>query len=120
MWLSPSPVPPLTLDNVMVAVKGTKNWRRLRSYFGVNGIYRDQHASDEACLKAVVEEFLLGEAFYQPTWRAVIYCLDRTDDVALADKIRKFGEPVQGAWVCMQLRLSDCNHTMYAPGGRGL
>ena len=80
----------------MAAVKGVKNWRRLCRCFGVDSIYRDQYGSDEACLKAIVEEFLLGESVYQPTWRAVIYCLDRMDEVSLADKIRNFSEPVQG------------------------
>ena len=55
-----------------------------------------RHDSDEACFKAVVEKFLLGEGIYQPSWRRVIYSLDRENEIELADKIRSFGEPVQG------------------------
>ena len=59
-----------------------------------------QHDSDEACLKAVVEKFLLGEGFYQPSWRAVIFTLDKADESHLADQIRSYGEPVQGESAC--------------------
>ena len=52
-----------------------------------------------------MEQFLLGESEYQPTWRAVIYCLDRVDEVPLADKIRNCGEPVQGEYIIMSLVL---------------
>ena len=83
----------------MAAVKGVKDWYDLSVYFGVY-ISRDQYDSDEAYHKAVVEKFLLGEGRYQPTWRAVIWCLDRVDEIALADKIRNFGEPVQGECTC--------------------
>ena len=80
-------------------MEGVKFWEHLglRFGFGVNTVsIKHQHVSDEACLKAVVEKFLLGEGRYQPSWRRVIYSLDDTDEVQLADKIRSFGEPVQG------------------------
>ena len=79
-------------------MEGVKNWERLGLLgFGVDtGIIKWQHDSDEACLKAVVEKFLLGKGFYQPSWRRVIYSLDIANEVQLADKIRSFGEPVQG------------------------
>ena len=104
MWFEalfiPSPAPPLTLDNVLKAVKGVKNSNHLGEWgFGVldTDSIKRQHDSDEAqCLKAVVEKFLLGEGRYQPSWRAVIYTLDMENEVELADKIRSFGEPVQG------------------------
>ena len=59
-----------------------------------------QHDSDEACLKAVMEKFLLGEGLYQPSWRRVIYSLDWADESHLADQIRSYGEPVQGESTC--------------------
>ena len=83
-------------------MEGVTNWEHLGLLgFGmaINSIKR-QHDSDEPCLKAVVEKFLLGEGRYQPSWRAVIYSLDRTDELELADKIRRFGEPVQGECTC--------------------
>ena len=84
----------------MKAVEGVKNWERLGDWrgFGVEDTdsIKRQHDSDEARLKAVVEKFLLGEGSFQPSWRAVIYSLDDVEEVQLADKIRSFGEPVQG------------------------
>ena len=83
----------------MAAVKGVKDWRLLSGYLGVR-ISRDQYDSDEGHLKAALEKFLLGEGDYPPTWRAVIYCLDEAGEVALANKIRHFSEPVQGECTC--------------------
>ena len=81
-------------------MEGVENWERLGSWcfdvWSIDSIKR-QHVSDEARLKAVVEKFLLGEGVYQPpSWRAVIHILDEVNEVQLADKIRSFGEPVQG------------------------
>ena len=76
-------------------MKGVRDWDLLSVLFGVD-IDEHQCDSDEARLKAAVEEFLLGKGSYQPTWRALIYCLDMAGEVALADKIRSFGEPVHG------------------------
>ena len=62
-----------------------------------------QRVSDEACLKAVVENFLSGKGLYgqpswyrQPSWRAVIWCLYKANEIQLAEHIRSFAEPVQG------------------------
>ena len=76
-------------------MKGVKSLSFLSTYLGVDMNY-DQSDSYESCFKAVVERFLLGEGDYPPTWRAVIFCLDLVGEVALANKIRNFGEPVQG------------------------
>ena len=85
-------------------MEGVKAWEGLGIWlgFGVEdtGSIKRQHDSDEACLKAVVEKFLHGEGLYQPSWRRVIYSLDRVDELELADKIRSFGEPVQGECTC--------------------
>ena len=58
-----------------------------------------QHISDEACLKAVVEAFLLGEGRYQPSWRSVIHSLHEAGESHLAEKIKTNAEPHQGEWV---------------------
>ena len=81
----------------MTALKGAKYWSVLCACFGVQGVHTiktDHYA--EAYRKAVMEKFLLGQGHYRPTWRAVIFCLDRTGEIAVADKIRHIGEPVQG------------------------
>ena len=63
-------------------------------------IIQRQHESDKACLKAVVEKFLLGEGLYLPSWRRVIFSLDEANESHLADQIRSYGEPVQGESTC--------------------
>ena len=58
-----------------------------------------QHISDEACLKAVVEAFLLGEGHHQPSWRSVINSPHEAGESHLAEKIKTNAEPHQGEWV---------------------
>ena len=75
------------------------------------GLYtREHYDSDEARLMAVVDSFLQGKGRYQPSWRRIIYSLDMVEEIQLADKIRSFGEPVQGEWTslfeCASLRWS--------------
>ena len=60
---------------------------------------RHQHVSDEACLKAVVEAFLLGEGRYQPSWRRLIHQLHEAEQSHVAEKIKANAEPHQGEWV---------------------
>ena len=56
-----------------------------------------QYVSDEACLKAVVEDFLSGEGLYeQPSWRAMIWSLYKANEIQLVENVRSFAEPVQG------------------------
>ena len=66
--------------------------------------------SAEAHLTAFVDRFLQGEGRHQPSWRRVIYSLDGAGEIRVADKIRSFGEPVQGEWtslfMCVSLRWS--------------
>ena len=83
-------------------MEGVKNWEHLGNWgFGVDtDSIKHQHDSYEACLKAVVEMFLLGVGDFQPSWRRVIHSLDCVDEVQLANKIRSFGEPVQGECTC--------------------
>ena len=84
------PALPLTFNNVFEAVKMVRNWRKLAwwlmgwlDYEGSDGekklnAIQNQHVSagaDEACLKAVVELFLLGEGEYLPSWRRLIHAL---------------------------------------------
>ena len=94
-----SPAPPLTIDRVYEAVKGVKNWRGFGDELCL--FSREyQYRSDDLCVKAVVEKFLRGESYRypHPSWRAVIWALDETNEIHLADKIIDYGEPVQGEW----------------------
>ena len=56
---------------------------------------------DDACLKAVVEAFLLGEGNYQPSWRMLIHTLHRVDESHPAETIKTNAEPQQGAGVSL-------------------
>ena len=104
--------PPLSVEEVLKAVTGV-NWRKLGKellgeyeYVGrlvdfgesdpkhtnLDRIY-DEHESDEARLRAVVEQYL-----YRPvrSWRRVIWALYCIDELDKAQKIRSYAEPLQG------------------------
>ena len=89
------------------AVKGVRDWNGTLGFVRYIGLYgklddiQCQHGSDEACLKAVVEAFLLGKGDYQPSWRAVIHALHKANEIHLADQIKSYAEPVQGECVWM-------------------
>ena len=61
---------------------------------------KDQHGSDEeACLKAVIEAFLCGEHYYEPSWRRVIWALYKAGENHIAHDSIAYAEPVQGECV---------------------
>ena len=85
---------------MLAVVKNVRSWRSLGEVMGflfeLDDIQR-QHDSDEDRLKALVECFLkYGGQFQQPSWRAVILCLYRANELQLAEQIRSYAEPVQG------------------------
>ena len=97
---SPCAAPPLTLENVYVAIKAIRDWKwfgkwLLGSFIPVNKI-EDQHVSTEARLKAVVELFLLGKGRYQPSWRAVIHALHWSNQYQYVHDIKSYAEAVDG------------------------
>ena len=95
------------MDEVLKAVNGV-NWRRLgeeligeeeEDYIGVSDYINldrihDEHESDEARLRAVVEEFLT--VHWRQSWRRVIWTLYRADEIDKAQQIRSYAEPQQG------------------------
>ena len=95
---SPSPAPPLTSENVLEVVKNVRNWRTLGVCICLHDLdaIRHQHVSDEACLKAVIEDFLGGIGYYKPSWRVVIWSLYKANEIELAEHIRSYAEPVKG------------------------
>ena len=120
---APYPAPPLTLDNVFVAVKTVRSWRELAK--GLMGwidygwdkegqkklaAIQRQHVSDEARLKAVLQSFHLGEGDYQPSGRRVIHALHCAGESHLAEKIKTNAELHQGEWVCIN---TTTIHTQY-------
>ena len=103
------------MDEVLKAVKGV-NWRRLgkeligewkskeligeweddpfalsyvgSEYTNLDRIH-DEHESDEARLRTVVEQFLSR----RPSWRRVIWALYCADEIDKAQQIRSYAEP---------------------------
>jgi hypothetical protein len=105
----PFPALPLTVDTVFEAVKTVRSWRELAKWLmdwddcdsddrkKLDAV-KHHHISDEACLKAVVEAFLLGEG-EQPSWRRLIHQLHYAGESHLAEIIKINAEPHQGEWV---------------------
>jgi hypothetical protein len=61
-----------------------------------------QHVSEGACLKAVVEAFLLGEGDYQPSWRMLIHLLYWAKQSHVAEAMKTNAEPQQGEWMLVR------------------
>ena len=55
-----------------------------------------QHIYEDACLKAVVEVFLLREGVYR---RRLTHALYSAQESRLAEKVKTNAEPQQGEWV---------------------
>ena len=121
--------PPLSVDEVLRAVTGV-NWRSLgKELIGEKKEYsysygrdgddastsldriHDEHESDEARLRAVVEKFLTKsdrsrmltlqlmrrrKSQRNPTWRRVIWALYCIHEIDKAQQIRSYAEPLQG------------------------
>ena len=87
-----SPAPPLTVENILKALEGVKNWRAVAHWLGTYS------GSLSSSLKEAVEKFLQGQGHYQPSWRAVNFALDMAGETHLASHIRSYGEPVQGRY----------------------
>ena len=92
---------------MLKAVAGV-NWRRLGKVFsGMWGLLSsrinldricEEYESDEARLRAVVEEFvkLWGGSV---SWRMVIWVLYGANEVDKAQQIRSYAEPLQGTLI---------------------
>ena len=95
------------MDNVLTVVQGV-NWRTLgmelfydtplscSSIHNFNKI-EQQHQSDDDRLHAVVNTWVLGRGSdMEPSWRYLIWRLDRINMTGVADTIRHYAEPVLG------------------------
>ena len=93
--------PPLTVENVLVQIQEVKNWRevgeRLLSSLNhtkLKAIERE-YSSNEDRMRAAVQQWLQGGGF-SPSWRRLVWALDRAGDIQVADRIRGFTEPPPG------------------------
>ena len=103
--------PPLTYDSVINVLDGV-NWRTLcdglypgrvfkgGQWISISADIQAKHQSDEACLKALVEEFLADD---DRSWRILICGLYKSHHVHHAGKIRSYAEPLKGvlSWDAM-------------------
>ena len=84
---------------MFAVVKNVRSWRSLGDRMVYSSLLLDsiqrQYDSDEGRLKAVVEYFF-SIGGNQLSWRAVIRCLYRANELQLAEQIRSYAEPVQG------------------------
>ena len=94
--------PTLTLDHVLKHVQGVKNWRTVGEMLlgslnesKLDAIERD-YSSDSDRLQAAVQQWLEGGGVTQPSWRELVWSLDRAGDITVADPIRGFTEPPRG------------------------
>ena len=86
-----SPVPPLTVETILKALEGVKNWVEVAGWLGT-------YVGSSSSLEEAVERFLQGQGHFQPSWRAVIFALDEAEETPVASRIRSYGEPVQGRY----------------------
>jgi len=101
--------PPLTVDNVLTAVQGV-HWRTLGEVLLAKYVVivpggaesklskiQGQHQSDADRLHAVGTTWVQGRGVdKEPSWRRLIWTLDRIKMTSYADNIRHFAEPVIG------------------------
>ena len=97
--------PPLTVENVFkfMNVQEVKNWREVGKILfllvtdsteQLDAIERE-YSSSEDRIRAVVQQWLQGGAHLR-SWRWLVWALDRTGDIQVADHIRGFTEPPRG------------------------
>ena len=92
--------PPLTVENVLKYLPAVKNWRevglRLLGYneAKVQAIEQEYSSNDDR-MRAAVQQWLQGEDL-SPSWRTLVWALDRAGDIQVADPIRGFTEPPRG------------------------
>ena len=101
-----SPAPPLTVENILKALEGVKDWRMVDRW--LLGTFIISSSS----LKDAVEWFLQGQGNFQPSWRAVIFALDGARGTRVADRIKSYGEPVQGRYTYTHLCKNTYTHTI--------
>ena len=95
--------PPLNVEHVLKHVQGVKNLREVGKWLLSLGsdtklvdAIQGKYSSDEDRLQAVVQQWLEGGSYLQPSWRLLVLSLDCAGDINVADPIRGFAEPAQG------------------------
>ena len=102
LWHVPvsTTAPPFNVEQIFKHVQGVKNWRVLGKWLlgydesKVDAIER-KYSTDSDRLQAVVQQWL-EDGGLPPSWRTLVWSLDRAGDIVVADPIRGFAEPPQG------------------------
>ena len=97
--------PPLTVDTVVRALDGVRDWKKFGKWLFIrSGIIdydarletiEQQHSSDGNYLHGVVEEWFRT---HRPSWRLIVFVLDRENETKLANLIRGYAEPPPSEW----------------------
>ena len=106
MMVSPPTAVDLTLENVVRAVEGVRNWKG-SYFFGYPGLgtwlcVPDTKLDEIEALYSTVEERVRAVVEYwwavdpTPSWRRIITALDCTEQHQIADQIRHNAEPLTG------------------------
>jgi hypothetical protein len=93
------------VENVLKVLEGVEDWEAVAHWLGTG-------YGSSSSLKEAVEEFLRGQGRFQPSWRAVIFALDGTRETRVANRIRSYGEPVQGRYTYTHLCKNTYTHAM--------
>ena len=109
----------LNAENVFKYIKYiSERWRDVGYKLGINTYTYDwRTGSNDDRLMHVIKKWLQGEG-HPPSWRRLIYALDKIGETTTADGLRGFAEPVQGKAVCM-CSTSNCRHVSHTMLTRG-
>ena len=116
--LSPA-APAFTFENVMVALRGVNDWRKLGRWLLLRAdpepelqLIEQRHSCAEDCLRDAVQQWLSKDS--QRSWKRLIRKLDLADMSEVADPIRSWAEPVKGmSW---HISLIICVCLIMLPG----
>ena len=90
-----SPAPSLTVENIVKEVEGARNVDQLQRWLS-GDVY-----TPTPSIMDIMEDFLKGYSYYQPSWRAIIFTLDGAEETHYANRIRHYAEPVPGRYICV-------------------
>jgi hypothetical protein len=91
------------VENIMKALEGVEDWKVVAGWLGT-------YLGSSSSLQEAVERFIHGQGHFQPSWRAMIFALDGTGDIPVANCIRSYGEPVQGRYTHLHKKYIHTRH----------
>ena len=98
MYPASTSAPLLTVDSVLKYVQGVKNWRKVGKMllgYGSDTTLDEierKFSSIQDRFQAVVQQWLKG----RPSWRELVWSLDHSGDIGVADPIQGFTEALPG------------------------